>query len=222
MKVLITAGGTEEPVDGVRRLTNVSTGATGAVIAGRFAEAGAELLLLHAERAAVSRLPVVRETFVTFSDLEAALRRRLGSEHWDAVIHLAAVGDYSVASVEVDGRKIKTVGRGKIGSGRDVVIRLRPNPKLLDSLRAWSLNPEITVVGFKLTNDPEPADRMVQVRTLLDRGVTDLVVHNDLREIDAVRHVATIFGSDGDCFRTHTKQQLADELYRLLAKGDLP
>ncbi len=222
MRVLITAGGTEEPVDGIRRLTNRSTGATGAAIAEFFAAAGAEVLLLHAEGAAVSGPPGAREDFVSFADLEAALRRRLGAEHWDVVIHLAAVGDYSVASVEVDGRTIETVGRGKIGSGREVVIRLRPNPKLLDSLRAWSSNPEITVVGFKLTNDSDPVSRTSQVKSLLDRGVADLVVHNDLSEIDATRHVATIYGSAGEVGRTFTKQQLAEKLHRLLTTGELP
>ena len=83
MRVLVTAGGTEEHVDGVRRLTNLSTGATGAVIARHFAEQGAEVLLLHAERASLGDIPVERETFVTFCDLEAALRRRLAERDWD-------------------------------------------------------------------------------------------------------------------------------------------
>ena len=52
MRVLVTAGGTEEPIDGVRRLAKLSTGATGATIAAHFAERGAEVLLLHGERAA--------------------------------------------------------------------------------------------------------------------------------------------------------------------------
>ena len=36
MRILVTAGGTEEPVDGVRRLTNLSTGTTGGVLARHF------------------------------------------------------------------------------------------------------------------------------------------------------------------------------------------
>ena len=107
MKILVTAGGTEEPVDGVRRLTNSSTGATGGALARHFAEGGAEVLLLHAERAPLSGIPVERETFVTFADLEAALRRILSEDRWDAVVHAAAVSDYSVASVEVDGRVVQ-------------------------------------------------------------------------------------------------------------------
>ena len=62
----MTAGGTEEPIDSVRSLTNTSTGATGAVLARTFIEKGAEVLLLHAERASIGEVPAWRETFVGY------------------------------------------------------------------------------------------------------------------------------------------------------------
>ncbi|MGD9252843.1 MAG: phosphopantothenoylcysteine decarboxylase [Holophagae bacterium] len=219
MKVLVTAGGTSEPVDGVRRLTNTSTGATGAVLAETFAAQGAEVLLLHAQDARIGEMTVERQSFVSYSDLEAALRRLLGQRRWDAVVHLAAVSDYHVASLEVDGRQVAADGRGKIGTGREVLIRLAPNPKLIDSLRSWSCNPKIQVVGFKLTNDTDPDSRLEQVEKLRARGVADLVVHNDASEINGSRHVATIYAEEGAVVRTDTKEELAAELYRLLAEG---
>jgi len=219
MKILVTAGGTEEPVDGVRRLTNVSTGATGGVLARHFADCGAEVLLLHAERAPLGTVNVERDTFVTFADLEAALRRHLGGRDWDVIVHLAAVSDYSVASVEVDGRQVAHGDQGKIGSGREVVIRLAPNPKLIDDLKTWSRNPSIKVVGFKLTNEVDPDVRTAQVRALLDRGTTDLVVHNDLSEIEGQDHKAAIWTLKGPVARTTKKTELAQALFRLLHKG---
>lgn len=221
MRVLVTAGGTEEAIDSVRRIANTSSGATGAELAAHFAERGAEVVLLHAERAAVGELDVERLGFVSFAELEAALRRLLAERRFDAVVHLAAVSDYAVGAVEVDGRPWDGGPRGKIASGREVLIRLRPNPKLIDSLRAWSRNPEVVIVGFKLTDEPDPVFREVQVRSLLERGVADLVVHNDLREIDGARHAATIYGREGALIRSETKKQLAAELYRLLANGDI-
>lgn len=216
MRILITAGGTEEPLDGVRRLTNLSTGATGNVLASHFAGCGAEVMLLHAERAVQSEAPIERQTFVTFSNLEAALRRNLGERRWDAVVHLAAVSDYSVASIEVDGRIIPADDHGKIGSDSEVVIRLQPNPKLIDSIKPWSRNPDALVVGFKLTNDADQTSREAQVQRLIDRGTTDLVVHNDLHDIDGERHLATIFDRRGPLVRTVTKEQMAQELFRLI------
>lgn len=219
MRVLVTAGGTAEPIDGVRRLTNTSTGATGVVIAEYFAEQGADVMLLHAERTALCNAPVEREPFVTFGDLEAALRRLLCEERWDAVIHLAAVSDYSVASLEVDGHPVAVGGQGKIGSGREVVIRLEANPKLIDSLKEWSCNGDVRIFGFKLTDDPDPASRDRQVRSLFDRGTVDLVVHNDVSGISADGHEAVIWHHEGPIEWTHTKHELAEALYKHASNG---
>ena len=218
MRILVTAGGTEEPLDGVRRLTNISTGATGGVLAQTLADHGAEVLLLHARRAPLDAIAVERDTFVTFADLEAALRGHLQARVWDVVIHLAAVSDYSVASVEIDGRRVIHGDRGKIGSGGEVVIRLTPNPKLIDDLRHWSRNEAILVVGFKLTKTADPAVRISKIRALLDRGTTDLVVHNDLGDIEGNRHPAVIWNAGGPVVRTETKAELAVALFDLVQK----
>jgi phosphopantothenoylcysteine synthetase/decarboxylase len=220
MRVLVTAGGTEEPLDGVRCLTNRSTGTTGGVLARFFAERGADVLLLHAARAPLVGTAVERETFVTFADLERALENHLSGCDWDVVVHLAAVGDYSVASIEVDGQRIPTGGGGKIGSDREVVIRLTPNPKLIDSLKIWSRNRAIRVVGFKFTNEPDPSKRRAQVQALLEREVADFVVHNDAREIDDERHRATIHDRRGPVVQSETKEQLAENLWQVLIAGD--
>jgi phosphopantothenate-cysteine ligase len=94
---------------------------------------------------------------------------------------------------------------------------LSANPKLIDSFRHWSRNPEICVVGFKLTDDPEPKSREAQVRGFRERGVADLVVHNDVREIAGERHVATIHDAHGRIIRTESKEQLANELWELIS-----
>lgn len=216
MRILITAGGTEEPVDGVRRLTNTSTGATGGMIARIFAEHGADVLLLHAERAPLDSIEVERDTFVTFTDLENALRGHLGAEDWDAVVHLAAVSDYAVAGINIDGRTVPHGNEGKISGGHEVVIRLTPNPKLIDSLKLWSRNRGIRIIGFKLTNDPDPPARAARVRKMLDRGTIDYAVHNELSEITAQRHPAEIWSRQGPLVRTVTKEELAEALWTLL------
>lgn len=216
MKVLITAGGTTEPIDGVRRMINSSTGATGGTIARVFAAHGIEVVLLHAAAAPLSDIDVHREVFVTYADLETILSQRLRDDRFDAVIHLAAVSDYSVASVEIDGEVCAIDQGGKISSGHEVLIRLAPNPKLLDHLRSWSRNESIQIVAFKLTNEPDSGKRSRQVRALLDRGTSDLVVHNDLAEITDDRHPAEIWTRKGPIVRTTTKTELAQALLGLL------
>ncbi|MGD8441223.1 MAG: phosphopantothenoylcysteine decarboxylase [Holophagae bacterium] len=220
MRVLITAGGTEEPIDGVRRLTNMSTGATGVALVRVFVALGAEVVLLHATRVPVPEIDAECDSFTAFDELEDRLRRLLSVRRFDAIIHLAAVSDYRVDAIEVDGEKVPEGNRGKIPSGHDVVLRLAPTTKLIDRLRDWSRNPEVRVVGFKLTDDEDAARRQRAVRQLLDRGSADLVVHNDLTEIHGEHHRATIWNRDSVVATTETKEQLGQTLFDLLAGKD--
>jgi phosphopantothenoylcysteine synthetase/decarboxylase len=178
LRVLVTSGGTSEPIDGVRVLTNTSTGATGAGIASHVARCGHEVVLLRAALSVAASAAVRDETFVTFADLDAGLTRLLGSEDFDAVIHAAAVGDFSVGSVTVDG-VVQTAGT-KLDSARPLQLTLQPQPKLLDQLRRRSLRPDLTVVAFKLTTGTSTTDATAAIAGLFAHGAADYVVHNDL------------------------------------------
>lgn len=182
LRVLITSGGTAEPLDGVRVLTNTSTGRTGAGLAAFFARSGHEVTLLRAESSAPATASVApllaEETFATFSDLDAALTRLLGETAFDAVIHAAAVGDFAIDGVRVGDR---LVPRGaKLSSSQPLQLTLRPQPKLLNALRARSRTPQLAVVAFKLTTHATDAEAQAAVQTLFAEAAPDFIVHNDL------------------------------------------
>jgi phosphopantothenoylcysteine decarboxylase / phosphopantothenate---cysteine ligase len=177
-RMLVTSGGTAEPVDAVRVLTNHSTGATGARLAAHFARAGYEVVLLRAESACGAGGSCVEETFTTFADLDRQLTRLLGERDFDAVIHAAAVSDFAIDRIEIDG-EVRAPGSGKLGSGSAPVLHLRRNPKLLDTLRARSRNPAVRIVAFKLTHGAEAAAVRTAVEGLTRAGAADWVVHND-------------------------------------------
>jgi phosphopantothenoylcysteine decarboxylase/phosphopantothenate--cysteine ligase len=179
LRVLITSGGTAEPIDGVRFITNASTGATGAGLAEHFARAGHEVWLLRAQSARRPATVGREETFVTYADLAAALDRLLAQEEFDAVIHAAAVGDFAVDSIEISGVG-RAPGSGKLHSQIAPTLKLRCNPKLLDTLRRRSRNPAVQVVAFKLTLGEDAAATRAAVAPLLAGGAADFVVHNDL------------------------------------------
>jgi phosphopantothenoylcysteine decarboxylase/phosphopantothenate--cysteine ligase len=181
LRVLVTSGGTCEPVDAVRVLANASTGRTGAGVAGRLARGGHEVVLLRAGGSAPAPPGCREETFTTFADLDAALARILSSEPFDAVIHAAAVSDFGVAEVIVDGAA-RQPGAGKLDSDSAPLLRLRTHPKLLDSLRARSMNESIRVVAFKLTAGGDRAGTRDAVASLFARSGADLIVHNSLAE----------------------------------------
>jgi phosphopantothenoylcysteine synthetase/decarboxylase len=176
-------------------------------------------MLLHAARAAVGDQACEREPFTTFEDLEVALHRLLATRTFDVVVHAAAVGDWAVSAIELDGAAWDCRPRGKLEGGRELVLRLRPNPKLIDSLRTWSASPALTVVGFKLTDEPDREARSGKARALLARGAADLVVHNDLSEIDGSRHRATIHGPEGVLAVAESNEELAEALFAILEKG---
>lgn len=182
LRVLVTSGGTAEPVDRVRVLTNTSTGRTGALLADHLADRGHDVTLLRAETAVTPASACREATFRTFSDLEAELGRLLGGEEFDAVIHAAAVSDYSVETIVVDGRSSPGGGSKLESDGAGVTLRLRPNPKLVDTLRARSRNPGLQVVAFKLTASVNAAAVQQAVAALFAHSGADWIVHNDLAE----------------------------------------
>lgn len=222
MRVLISSGGTEEAIDGVRRISNSSTGRTGAVIAAWFAGCGAVVTLVRSSRAArpeslPGASPITELTYTSYADLSKLLKKQLAGSVWDAVIHLAAVSDYSVAEVSVDGKPFPPGGPGKIGTGRELILTLKPTAKILTSLKDWSRNKSITVIGFKLTDGADDAHAASQVRAQFGRGGVDYVVHNDLVDITSEKHPAGLWGPEGLLVKSETKEEMARGLYSLLA-----
>ena len=118
LKVLITSGGTQEPIDSVRMITNTSSGKTGAQIAQGFSDLGCDVTLIRAKTAVPASSIVKQETFGSFQDLDSTLQKVLSAENFDAVIHLAAVSDYSVDSVEAGGKsqKVSSTPKNFLGS----------------------------------------------------------------------------------------------------------
>lgn len=218
-RILVTSGGTEEPIDGVRTLSNFSTGRTGALIADHLRAAGHEVTLLRARRAAPAGPGVRSETFTSFAELRDMLQRLLGSEAFDAVVHAAAVGDYGVDGVVADGRPVLH-GEGKIGTHREVTIRLTPNPKLVDGLRGWSRNPGLRVVAFKLTRGADAAEARAAVEKLFAHARADAVVHNDLAAQDAAtgRFPATFWRPDGASEPLDSRAALAAAVGRFVSE----
>jgi phosphopantothenoylcysteine decarboxylase / phosphopantothenate---cysteine ligase len=192
-QVLITSGGTKVPIDGVRSITNTSTGATGAALATHFAGSGFDVTLLHAGDAIVPELAAGSMTlrpFTTFDDLADALDEVLTGGSFDAIIHLAAVSDYDLDHLAVDGRPVTLDASGKIGTGDVMEIHLKRNPKLLAQLKDLAGGNPV-VVGFKLTSGATSEQRNEAVRAVANG--TDLVVHNDVTELDGGRRRATVY-----------------------------
>ncbi|MDB6128726.1 MAG: coaBC [Verrucomicrobia bacterium] len=217
LRVLVTSGGTSEPIDGVRVLTNRSTGRTGAGIAAHFSRHGHEVFLLRARASAGAEARCREETFFSFADLDAALSRKLGEENFDVVIHAAAVGDFSLDEVTVDGMA-QSVGQSKLDSDSAPILRLKRNPKLVDALRARSRNRAIAVVAFKLTQGATPEAAAAAVMALFEHSAADFVVHNDLADCGESGAFPADIHQAGGGIAAHcnTRAEIAPALERLL------
>ncbi|MEO6873725.1 MAG: bifunctional phosphopantothenoylcysteine decarboxylase/phosphopantothenate--cysteine ligase CoaBC [Opitutaceae bacterium] len=220
LRVLVTSGPTAEPVDGVRVLTNVSTGRTGAGIATYFARCGHRVTLLRARGAAAASASVQDEYFGSITELDEALTRNLATGEFDAVIHAAAVSDFAIEAIEVNGARRAPNG-GKLDSDHASVLHLRRTPKLVDGLRERSRNPDLQIVAFKLTTGANASEAESAVQTLLARSGADWVVHNDLQaRRNDEDFPAIIYQADGlVTARCPTRTGLAVELERLLSAG---
>lgn len=150
-KILITSGGCVEAIDDVRAITNTSSGQTGAQIANLLHDLGFEIDFVCAKNSARPHKEISAHYFTDFKSLEAVLRQKLESAQYDCVIHAAAISDYSVKSVKVEGAEIALSGE-KISSDHDEIeITLRRNPKLINRIK--NLNPKTILIGFKLTRE---------------------------------------------------------------------
>lgn len=181
MRILVTAGNTQAPIDRVRCVTNVFTGRTGAAIAGRAADRGHDVSLLtsHPETAAGNaRLAVA--AYRTFDDLRQSMAQHLAAGRFDVVVHCAAVSDYLVAGVHPSPTPPPLNIAGKLKSdAAELWLRLVRAPKLIDLVRTkWAFRG--TLVKFKLevgVSDEQLLDVAERSRRQSD---ADLMVANTL------------------------------------------
>src|SRR5205823_894880 len=108
VKLLVTAGNTQAPIDRVRCLTNIFTGRTGAAIAVCAHDRGHDVTLLTSHPEAVIELRPEQPLsgarrrpyrYRTFDDLQSLMSGEVRGGGYDAIIHCAAVSDYLVAGV---------------------------------------------------------------------------------------------------------------------------
>jgi phosphopantothenoylcysteine decarboxylase/phosphopantothenate--cysteine ligase len=209
-RILVTGGGTREPIDAVRYIGNHSTGGTAAAMSDAFTALGFEVHWLGGEGAVEPRRAARTERFGGYQDLDRALRRLLSAESYDLVVQVAAVADFSVAPGDA------STQLGKLESGAEQLLRLRPTAKLLGRLRDYAGDPGLRVVGFKLTVGADSGLVADAVARQFERCAPDLVVHNDLDEIRAGRHRFTVNDRTGPVATCDDAAALAGHIAELL------
>lgn len=166
LRVLVTAGGTREPIDPVRFLGNRSSGRMGIALAARAAARGAEVTLVAANVAVPAPAGVRRIDVETAAELEAAVAE--GFPACDVLLMAAAVADFRPGEAE----------RGKIEreGGDALELRLESTADVLATVAAKRREGQ-TVIGFAAEHGGEP---LVRARRKLERKQLDAIVVNDV------------------------------------------
>ena len=208
-RVLVSAGGTREPLDPVRYLGNNSSGRQGYALAVTAAARGAEVVLVSANVARPDPAGVRVLRVGTAEQLREAVLAE--ADRTDAVVMAAAVADFR--PVTVADQKIKKAG------GEPAPIRLATNPDVLAELSALSTaaRPGQVVVGFAA----ETQDVLANGRAKLARKGCDLLVVNQVGEglaFGTSHNSAVVLGSDGSATELPfgPKEALADTVWDLV------
>jgi phosphopantothenoylcysteine decarboxylase/phosphopantothenate--cysteine ligase len=177
VRLLVTAGGTREPIDPVRYLGNRSSGRMGFALASAAAARGADVVLVAAPTELVTPPGVTRVDVTTALELHAAVLARV--DEVDVVIKAAAVADFRPADVATSKLK-KDAGVP--------TISLVPNPDVLAELGQRRGEADTPVlVGFAAETDDVEAGGRAKLRAKR----ADLLVVNDVGASDAGFEVDT-------------------------------
>ncbi|MFJ3896779.1 MULTISPECIES: bifunctional phosphopantothenoylcysteine decarboxylase/phosphopantothenate--cysteine ligase CoaBC [unclassified Streptomyces] len=208
--VVVSAGGTREPLDPVRFLGNRSSGKQGYALARTAAARGARVTLIAAntgltDPAGVDVVPVGTAVQLREAVLKAAADA-------DAVVMAAAVADFRPAEYATG--KIKK----KDGKEPDPIVLVR-NPDILAEISTDRARAGQIVVGFAAETD----DVLANGRTKLTRKGCDLLVVNEVGErktFGSEENEAVVLGADGSetAVPHGPKEALADTVWDLVAQ----
>lgn len=242
MRVLITAGGTQEPIDTVRSITNHATGKLGAMIADAFAAlleveeiiflCGRHSLTPKTEKARVIRIQGTLE-------LEQAILDLAETAQPDVIIHSMAVSDYRVkqvttvsamakAAMQAEGQDLHEVSEAiaqadTVGSGGkirssvdDLVIVLEQTPKIISLLR--DVAPESVIVGFKLLDGVSEEELLSTAGNLLEANRCDFVLANDMKTVNTPCHCGYLLDQKGKAVYCQGKSEIAEGIVQAVQR----
>ncbi len=185
LRVLVTAGGTREPIDPVRYIGNRSSGRMGLALAAAATRRGADVTLIAANVALPEPAGVRRIDVETAAELAEAARAEFTSAH--VLLMAAAPADFAASEPATD--KLKRDG------GLD--LHLEPTEDILAGLTAQRTDQQ-TIVGFAA----EHGNDIARAREKLIRKRTDLIVLNDISNpeigFESDENAVTLVDAAGD------------------------
>jgi phosphopantothenoylcysteine decarboxylase/phosphopantothenate--cysteine ligase len=201
LRVLVTAGGTREPIDPVRFVGNRSSGRMGIALAGAAARRGAEVTLIAANVALPEPAGIDRVDVETTAQLAAVAAEQFPGT--DLLLMAAAPADF----------RPEQVASGKLKREGSLDLSLEPTEDILASLSA-NRTPSQTIVGFAAEHGGDASGR---AREKLARKGADLIVLNDVSDpaigFESQDNAVTLIDGDSETpVPLASKDQIADAI----------
>lgn len=221
-KILITGGPTNEAIDEVMKITNMSTGGTSVALAETFASHGYEVVAILNNIVKLSPRDNLKVVYVeSTDDMLKAIEAEARHDDIDAVIHAAAVGDYKadftflmedmadeifknmgkIKSPEdilkiLEDPKCKIDNSSKISSyQKNLTVKLGLTPKIISNLRFWF--PESLLIGCKLLDNVEKGELFDVAEALCNKNHMDYILANDLADLQRGELARYLINKDG-------------------------
>lgn len=206
---IVTTGGTKEPLDSVRFITNFSTGRFGYAIAQALVDRGYKVTVLCPREVPLLAGGEITARHRSFTDTESLRVALMGEEGPAIVFHAAAVSDY----------RPKRVAEGKIPSSAEtLVIELERTPKILAGLRE-KYGQESYLVGFKLLSGVSRNELIKAALEQNRKNHLNLTVANDLRNLHGGLHPVILVTAEGGVINlTGTREEVAKNLVEFVRK----
>jgi phosphopantothenoylcysteine decarboxylase/phosphopantothenate--cysteine ligase len=210
--VVVTAGGTREPIDAVRFVGNRSSGRMGTAIAAEAKRRGADVTLISSNLATEAPVGVEVVQAPTAADVA---RETVARADADVIVMAAAVADYRPAEPS-DTKRAK--------DDQPWQLELEPTEDVLRALTAQSANGRL-VVGFAAETGE---DGLVRAREKRARKHADLLVYNDVGTagigFDSAENEVVIISGEGERHvprapKERVAAEILDDVERLLGKN---
>lgn len=198
-RVIVTAGGTREPIDSVRFIGNSSSGRMGIELAKAARDMGASVTLIAAniDLPLPPSVEVIRVT--TVDELELAMDRDC-----DVLVMAAAVSDF----------KVKNPSPEKLSRDQGLSLELTPTKDLIASYAAN--HPKTLTVAFALADQQGQELVDIATRKLWDKGV-NFIVANSVSALGSDSSTIHIVSSSGSEEITSSKRDLSREILSRVA-----
>ena len=169
-KIIITAGGTVEKIDDVRFIANRSSGKMGVALAEECYLRGANVLLLRAKNSIKPRYLIKEKIFNTVEELMALIKENI--KKTDFFYQVAAISDY----------KVEQPYEGKLSSKQSVVLKLKPQIKIIDQIK--KISPKTILIAFKAEYSLGEKSLIQEGLKKLKESKADIVIANDISRDD--------------------------------------